>query len=128
MVTHILIIILVFGYVFRPSSECVCNKKSVAELQSIDIIEQFETDEKQANENYLGKVITVKGEIASVSSDDSGKTVVELKSKSIGNVSCTFCKNESPDSFLKQGNTVSIKGQCVGFTFDVVLIKCCLAD
>ena len=124
----VIIAISIIAYLFRPAPDCVCNKASKETLLASQLIEQYETDEKQANNNYLGKIITVKGKIASVKTDYLKRTVVEFESQSIGTVSCTLCKKESKAGIVTVGKTVSIKGECTGFTVDAILVKCCLED
>lgn len=124
----VLVVIGIIGYLFRPVPDCVCNRASKESLLASQLMEQFETNEQQANINYLGKIITVEGKITSVSVDDKGRAIVELESQSTGVISCTFCKKESKAEILTEGKLVSIKGECTGFTFDVVMVKCCLME
>jgi len=117
---------LIIAYLFRPEKECVCNEKSQVELSASDLISQYETDENQSNGAFLGKVITVSGTVNSVKNDEKGNAIVELDGGSIGMVSCTLCKKESAKVELAAGSNVRIKGECVGYTIDVVLVKCCI--
>lgn len=126
LIAGFLAAIIIIAYLFRPSTECVCNKKAVALLTASELLQQYETDEEKANSLYLGNVISVEGTIFSVSFDEFNRAIVEFESQSIGTVSCTFCEKESDKEKLAEGTTVSIKGQCTGYTFDVVLLKCCL--
>jgi len=117
---------LVIAYLFRPEKECVCNEKSQVELSASDLISQYETDESQSNSTFLGKVITVSGTVSSVKNDEKGNAIVEIDGGSIGMVSCTLCQKESAKTELAAGSNVRIKGECVGYTIDVVLVKCCI--
>jgi hypothetical protein len=126
VVVGLVIVGIIVAYVFRPEKECVCNVKSQAELSSSELVSRYETDEAQANNDFLGKVITVNGIISSAQKDEKGRAIVEIDGESIGMVSCTLCQKESNSTELTSGSTVRIKGQCVGYTIDVVLVKCCL--
>jgi hypothetical protein len=128
LITGAIIGIAVIGYLFRPTSECVCNKKAVATIAATELLNQYETDEEKANNLYLGNVIAVEGIISSVESDDLNRAVVAFESQSFGTVACTLCEKESEMEKLTEGTTVTIKGQCSGYTFDVVLVKCCLVN
>lgn len=126
VVVGIVVVGLVVAYLFRPEKECVCNVKSQSEIASSELISRYETDENLANNDFLGKVITVNGIVNSAKKDEKGRTVVELDAESIGLVSCTLCAKESNTNELSVGSAVKIKGECVGYTIDVVLVKCCL--
>jgi hypothetical protein len=115
----------VTAYMFRSTPDCVCNKKAQAHLQADELLNAYELDEQEANANYLGKVITVTGTIAELSADDQGRTVIAFSSQSFGAVMATLCENENINN-LEPNQTISIKGECSGYTFDVVLSKCCL--
>jgi hypothetical protein len=124
----ILVAAIAFVYVFRPTKDCVCNDKSKAELTAQTIVSNYENNETKANEEYLGKVITVSGTISSLKTDEKERTIVELDAESMGVVSCTLCEKASNEVNLTIGTSVQIKGECVGYTFDVILIKCCIND
>lgn len=113
-------------YLFRPVQECVCKVKAQEEVAATDLVFLYENDEETANQKYLGKVIVVEGIIADLSEDAQGRTIVELDGNSMGVVSCTLCsKNKGADQ-LQVGKTIKIKGECAGYTIDVVLLRCCI--
>lgn len=116
------------AYVFRPEKTSVCNDKAQAEVSATDLISSYETDEEKANASFLGKVISVTGTITSVKTDEKGRIVIELEGGSMGMVSCTMNPKVTDTALFETGKQLSIKGECVGYTIDVVLVKCCIND
>ena len=68
-------------------------------------------------------MIEVTGAVAGINTNQEGKTIVQLQSNdALFGVNCTMEK----ETGIKQGETVTIKGVCSGFTTDVILIRCYL--
>lgn len=113
-------------YLFRPTKACVCNDKAQHKVSATELVYLYENDEELANKTYLGKVISVEGTITSITEDAQGRKVIELDGASLGMVSCTLCSTEQENGSITPGNLVKIKGECAGFTLDVILIRCCM--
>lgn len=124
----ILLVIGITCYLFRPTPDSVCNKIAIKTLRADQLINEYETDEADANKLYLGKVVTVTGVVSSITNDDLNRLTIEFECQSVGTVIATLCKNESTRANIQIGETLSIKGECSGYTFDVILIKCCLSS
>jgi len=79
----------------------------------------FETNEREANTNYLDKVIAVSGTI-----DHLDENNINLKLENpMNSIACELGINESTEG-LKIGKKITVKGQCAGFNLmDVVLVK-----
>lgn len=91
-------------------------------LDTASIYLEYSRNEAAGNQKYLSKVLEVYGEIAEVTSDQNGSTVLIFREREAsGGVLCTM-NGKLPD--LKAGQTVRVKGLCTGFLFDVVLNKC----
>jgi hypothetical protein len=115
-------------YLFRPVQECVCKVKAQEEVAATELVSLYENDEDLANQTYLGKVISVEGTITLVTEDGQGRKVIELDGESLGMVSCTLCSDEPDNGRLTPCNHIKIKGECAGFTIDVILIRCCIVS
>jgi hypothetical protein len=115
-------------YLFRPAKTCVCKEKTQHEVAATELVSLYENDEDLANQTYLGKVISVEGTITLVTEDGQGRKVIELDGESLGMVSCTLCSDEPDNGRLTPGNHIKIKGECAGFTIDVILIRCCIVS
>ncbi|MBB3057173.1 OB-fold protein [Mucilaginibacter gotjawali] len=111
----------VWYYVF-PYSEShhrdVVNEDAI-NVTSVQIVKDYQTNEKAANARYLNKAVQVTGTILAKKADQAGNTTVTLKSgDAFANVFCTL----KPGITLGSADsTVVIKGICSGFLSDVVL-------
>lgn len=83
----------------------------------------FTTNEQQANHTYLNKVLEITGTANEVSKNQDGKTVVVLSTDDpLGGIQCTFRDANT----IAQGQTVTVKGFCNGYTMVVLLNDCVL--
>jgi len=90
-----------------------------------DLFRAFSENEQLATQTYNGKVIEVTGIVSAIEINREGKRTVQLQSNDpIFGVNCTLEK----EPVIKQGETVTIKGVCSGFTTDVILIRCYLIN
>lgn len=83
----------------------------------------FEADEAGANSTYAGKVIEVSGAIESIAKDDDGHYIMGLAADNpLGKVLCNLAPNEpDPAGSMSIGTSVTVKGVCTGYLFDVVV-------
>ncbi|HZG00339.1 MAG TPA: hypothetical protein VEY71_05015 [Chitinophagales bacterium] len=98
------------------------------EIGATELFAQFESNEQRANTEYLNKIISVTGVVGEVSTNQNNEKVVVLRSPDmIFGVFCTMLPDETgAASNLAEGQTVTIKGLCTGYTTDVVLTECSL--
>jgi hypothetical protein len=97
--------------------------ETAIEVTAQALFDAYGKNEQEANTLYLDKAIVVKGEVASVKTNQEGKTVVVLKtSDPMFGVQCTMKEAAS----LQPGQQVALKGICTGYLMDVVLIDCYL--
>jgi len=61
--------VLVWKYTFKKSDTSVVKQKPDVEISALALLQEFETDETNANTKYLDKVILVSGTIDSVTED-----------------------------------------------------------
>jgi hypothetical protein len=99
-------------------------KRDVADEKAIiisapELVKAFQENETTANTTYLDKSVEIKGEIVEAKPDQSGLTMVTLKSNdALAGVLCTL---KFTDTSLKAGQIITVKGICTGFLSDVVL-------
>jgi hypothetical protein len=118
--------VFAWEYTFRKSAASVSHKKADFEIGSSILLQEFETDENEANELYLDKILLVHGPIESVSKDSIGISVYLKETNAMSGVICSFDKNAADVGKLNKGAIVKIKGICSGYLMDVVLNKCSL--
>lgn len=81
----------------------------------------FETDEAVANEKYLGKIIEVDGVIINVNATQSPVHIVIGNEDNMHNVGISLAGSKQNIHELKNGMTVTARGECTGFLMDVEL-------
>lgn len=105
-------------YMFYKPHRDVTTEKGI-EVTAQQIFTEYNTDEDAANGKYLNKAIQVTGQVQEVKKNQTGKTVVYLKTDDpIFGVNCSF--KEEPGN-VQPGNTITFKGICTGYTSDVVI-------
>lgn len=84
----------------------------------------FDADENAAGEIYVNRVIEVTGEIALINEGESQDVVIILKTGNpMSAVSCSFQAGQFTRDF-KEGDQITLRGECSGFLLDVQLNKC----
>mgnify|MGYP000285961114 FL=1 len=102
----------------------VANSKVDISLTANKILNDFSTDENDANAKYLEKIIEVKGEIVSLKTE-KGLGIISLKTNDdFGTVLCHLSEESTRKMRnFKEGQTISVKGICTGYLMDVILVK-----
>lgn len=122
----IVIAILAGGYGYYQYNRPVASLENAGADVSITaaaLLNAFETDELSANNQYLDKVIEVKGEITKIE-DDGSKKSVYLKTDN--EMSAVICEMEEGADLngLSEGAAMTAKGKCTGYLMDVILVQC----
>ncbi|MFK8162413.1 MAG: hypothetical protein AB8H12_08110 [Lewinella sp.] len=83
----------------------------------------FEADEAAANSKYVGKVIEVSGMLSEMSKNEAGQYSLNLGADSmLGQVVCNLSNtNPAQTKAASIGQSITVKGLCTGYLFDVVL-------
>ncbi len=90
-------------------------------IDAANLFKEFSETEKTATAKYNGKVLEIRGIVSGISTNQEGKTIVQLQTDDpMFGINCTMEKN----SKFKEGETVTLKGICSGFTTDVIIIRC----
>ena len=112
----------------KPHQNMDKAKVDVA-LEASELFTAFETNEAEANEKYLDKIIKVSGTVKEVSTDDKGNISVTLESGSeMFGVICQMDDlTEHAKTNFEPGEQVTFKGVCTGMLMDVVLVRCVVA-
>ncbi len=90
------------------------------QLTAQKLYDAFLTNEAEANKLYLDKAIEMKGEVAEITANQDGNTVVNFKtSDPLFVINCTF---KTPPGQLKVGDTITFKGICTGYIPDANVV------
>lgn len=97
-----------------------------ATIPAEQLFNAFQDDEVKAGALYNDKLIAVTGTVRESSSNAEGRLTVQLEAGAVfGTVVCEF---PGPADAPADGSTVTIKGYCAGFNFDVLLQRCAFAQ
>jgi len=124
----ILGIVVLIGYKIynKPHLDIAKTEANFVLLQDV-LINDFETNENEANIKYLDQLIEVTGPIAKITSEE-GKKIISLgEDELFGNVDCHLSSDNNPQN-LKVGQQITIKGVCTGYLMNVVLVRCVLKN
>jgi hypothetical protein len=106
-------------YVYLKPHRDVTQEKGV-QLSAQKLFDAFRTNEADANAKYLDKAIELNGEVADVTNNQDGKTVVNFKTNDpLFVINCTFKTNPGE---LKPGQTITFKGICTGYIPDANVV------
>ncbi len=120
--------VITYYIVFEKNKFDVSEKKTEHKITASELFYKFESDENQANKQYLGKVIEVTGLISEIQKNQNNETLVVFKeSGEIFGVTCTF-SSLSDEKVLEVGATITAKGVCQGFLTDVIVNNCTLVN
>lgn len=79
-------------------------------------------DESAANAEYAGKVVEVSGTLLSVEQLENGDYQVALDADNpLGKIICTLQVIAPGLESLEMGQSITVKGVCTGYLFDVVI-------
>lgn len=125
----ILIAVAVAFYMFNKPARDVQATKTDFSYKASEIVKEYLTDAKKANDKYLdengnSKVLEIKGTVAEISEDFNHQKVILLKeSTDKAGVSATFTKEtNSHIENIKVGDKITIKGVIrSGASFDADL-------
>jgi hypothetical protein len=89
---------------------------------------EFEDDEAAASSKYINKILEVTGTIASIKPADKQIISISLNTASgLSSIICTFEAINDP-SRLRNGDEITLRGECSGFLMDVLLNNCALIE
>ncbi|WP_207510718.1 OB-fold protein [Longitalea luteola] len=96
-------------------------------ITATELYSQFTSDQCQANQAYLNKVLQVSGQVLTIKNTPyAGSIVVLYTGDPVCTISCRLEK-EHPVT-VKPGEKITIKGICSGYISDVVLSNSQLAN
>ena len=118
-VIGLLAAVVVVLYVYLKPHRDVTKEKGV-QLSAQKLFDAFKANEATANTLYLDKAIELNGEVADISTNQDGKTIVNFKTNDpFFVINCTFKINPGE---LKTGQTITFKGICTGYIPDANIV------
>ena len=115
---------------FNKPSRNLTEEKADLSISTTELYRQFSENEVQANQQYLDKIVQVRGVLQTINRGEGGSLNLILDGGSeMGGVICEIPNDNVPEGLnLQTGKELTIKGQCTGFLMDVVLVKCVIVN
>jgi hypothetical protein len=85
---------------------------------------QYQSDEKAADQKYMGKVLSVTGRLTDIQHSGNAEIWILSAQPDGGGVNCQLFAGTKPDPEPRPGDAVTIKGRCTGFLMDVNMADC----
>ena len=112
----------------KPTRD-LTEEKADLSISSTDLYQQFSENETQANQQYLDKVVQVRGKLQTINRTEGGLNLILDAGSEMGGVICEIPSANIPEGLnLQTGRELAVKGQCTGFLMDVVLVKCVIVN
>ncbi len=133
LVAAAIIIIIAAGYFYREYNRKpadVIDAAPAYKIEAAKMVELYETDEPEANRQWLGKIVQVAGSITEINNQqDTLINIILGESNAMHKVSCLLDKRHITEiEKCAVGQQISIKGICTGFLLDVELNRCVIVD
>jgi hypothetical protein len=114
-------------YLFFKKHDDLSKVKPDFQLNAKTLCADFESDEAAASKKYIDKVVEVTGTVASVEMGSDSTINVTIKEDSaLSGIICAFQGRGIEDVKIKNGEIATIRGECSGILFDVLLNNCVL--
>jgi hypothetical protein len=98
-------------------------------VTATELYAKFTSDQLQANQAYLNKVLQVSGQVLQVKNTPyAGRVVVLNTGDPLVGIACSLNMPEQTNRPVKPGEKITIKGVCSGYLSDVVLTNGCLVN
>lgn len=111
---------------FNRTVDEMAKEKTDISIEASKLLAKYEQNEEEANASFLDKIIEVTGEIDKIEDSNGQKNIYLSTGSPLSSIICEMENTETSISALKQGDRVTVKGNCTGYLMDVVLVRCIL--
>jgi len=109
-------------YMYNKPVASLEKKKADVVVTAAQLIADYESDEKAADDKYLGKVVQVSGKMLDMTTAE-GKMKIQIETPNpIAVIICELEPGAEPGS-VKPGDEIVVKGMCTGYLSDVILVQ-----
>jgi putative nucleic acid binding protein len=117
----VIILAGVILYLYNKPSRNVAGETGIP-VTAKELYQKFTSNESQANQTYLNKVVEVKGQVLEVkNTQHAGKVVVLSTGDPLFGVACSLDNAQTQEKDFTPGQQIVVKGVCTGYLSDVVL-------
>ena len=130
------IILVTAFYAYKEYTRKKPNLHSVSSAYEITdslLINEFIKNEQFSNSKYLGKIVSVTGQVKQLDKDGNTVTIVLGSMHNASSVKCAMDSTEKTAN-VQLSETITVKGACIGFNkddligSDVILNRCVLIN
>jgi len=116
-------------YMYNKPVSGLQNVSADVFVAADELYSDFENDEGSANNNYLGKIVEVKGKVRDMKKDDSGFTIILSTNDANFGINCGLSSDQEANfNKFQSGDSIILRGECVGVDMDVVMIRCVIIE
>jgi len=115
-------------YQISRAHQNVAGEEATASMTAANLYNEFIHAENIASKTWVGKVIRIRGIIASV--NESGNYIsINVAATREGGINCSIKKKDiQPEKQFHAGDSITIKGKCTGFLMDVNMVDCVIEN
>ena len=108
---------------YNRTNTNVAEEKSTFMVDANKLIKEFSNDDSAATKKYVGKMISVRGIVKNLTTDERGYYTLNLgDTASLSAVRCSIDSMYSSKAItLKPGAFITVKGMCTGYNEDELL-------
>lgn len=108
-------------YLYNKPPRNVAGETGIP-VTATELYQKFTSNEMQANQAYLNKVLQVSGQVLEIKhTHHAGKVVVLNTGDPMFGVACTLDNLQTLEKAVKPGARIVVKGVCTGYLTNVVL-------
>ena len=124
----LLLVVSVAGYawhLYQKPHESAAGQTADVTINADTLYQQYQQDERAADQKYMGKVIEVSGKLSEVQHSGNAEIWILSTQPGGGGINCQlFPGSVQADKEPKVGDAITIKGRCTGFLMDVNMADC----
>jgi hypothetical protein len=126
-------LLLVIGFawawhLYDKPHQSAADETITLSIVADSLYQQYQSNEKAADQKYLGKVIEVTGRISEIQHNGNSEIWILSTQAGGGGINCELFPGAKTDTHPKTGDNVTVKGRCTGFLMDVNLADCVLSS
>ena len=107
-------------YMYNKPRTSASDSRTDKHITAQKLYEEFVSNEQQANNTYVNKVVEVKGTVTDIQKTGTSISLL-LAGQGNGGVNCSIVPGEE-GNLPKIGETVLVKGMCTGMLMDVSIV------
>jgi len=128
LLAFILAILALYSYLSHKNDNYPARiQKAAITVDAGDLVQAFEKNESFSNQEYVDKIVSVRGFVKNIRKNEQGNYVVALGSshETPFLLSCSLDKlYDLYDLPVKVGDSCTISGTCAGLLINIILLQC----